>query len=30
MSWMLVLSLVLSVALFIYLIVAMLYPEKFL
>jgi len=30
MSWMIVLSLVLSVALFVYLIVAMLYPEKFL
>jgi K+-transporting ATPase KdpF subunit len=30
MSWMLLLSLVLSVALFVYLIVAMLYPEKFL
>jgi K+-transporting ATPase KdpF subunit len=30
MSWILVLSLVLSVALFVYLIVAMFYPEKFL
>jgi K+-transporting ATPase KdpF subunit len=30
MSWILVLSFVLSVALFAYLIVAMLYPEKFL